>query len=97
MLGMVTSPRRCSSGWLLSGTASISHPLLERRIVAAFGVFHARLPRQRDGTLAETLEYRILEVAIFGEFNRRLTAIAGIAGARSYSDVSQNDPGGFSR
>ncbi len=66
-----------------------AHPLLEQRIVAAFGILHPRLLRQRDGALAETLEHQILDVALFGEFDRGLDAIAGIAGAGSYSNGPQ--------
>jgi hypothetical protein len=43
--------------------------------------------------LAKALEYQILDTAFFREFDRGLDAIARIAGAGSYSDASQNDPG----
>src|SRR6202048_1185742 len=65
-----------------------AHPLLEQRVVSAVGVFHARLLRQRDGALAETLEHQILDIALFGEFHRGLDAIARIAGTGSYPDRS---------
>jgi hypothetical protein len=69
------------------------HPLLEQWVVTAVGVLHPRLLRQRDGALAEALEYQILDAAIFREFDRGLDAVTRIAGAGSYSDASQNDPG----
>ncbi len=58
-----------------------AHPLLEQRIVTAFRIFHARLLGERDRALAEALEHQILDVALFGEFDRGLDAIARIARA----------------
>ena len=66
-----------------------AHPLLQQRIVTAVGIFHPRLLRQRHRALAEAFEHQILQVAFFGELNRRLDAIAGIAGAGPYSNGSQ--------
>ena len=63
-----------------------AHPLFEQRIVAAVRVFHPRLLRQRDGALAEALEHQIIDVALFGELDRGLDAIARIAGAGSDPD-----------
>ena len=65
-----------------------AHPLLEQRIVAAVGVLHARLLRQRHRALAEAFEHQVLDVALFGEFDRGLDAIARIAGTGSYSNRS---------
>ena len=65
-----------------------AHPLIQQRIVTAIGILHARLLRQRHRALAQTFEYQILQVAFFGELNRRLDAIAGIAGAGPYSNGS---------
>src|ERR1700694_3864518 len=67
-----------------------AHPFLKQRIITAVGVFHARLLRQRDRALAETLEHQILDVPLFGEFDRGLDAIARIAGTRSYPDRSHH-------
>ena len=66
-----------------------AHPLFQQRIVAAIGILHPRLLRQRDGALAEALEHQIIDAALFGEFDRGLDAVAGIAGAGSYSDAAQ--------
>ena len=65
-----------------------AHPLFQQRIVAAVGIFHPRLLRQRDGALAEAFEHQIVDVALLGEFDRGLDAVAGIAGAGSYSNGS---------
>ena len=65
-----------------------AHPLLEQRIVAQFRILQARLLRQRHRALAQTLEHQILNVALFGEFDRRLDAIARIARARPDADGS---------
>ena len=69
-----------------------AHPLFQQRIVTAFGIFHARLLRQRHRALAQAFEHQILQVAFFGELNRRLDAIAGIAGAGPYSNGSHTVP-----
>ena len=47
-----------------------AHPLFQQRIVARFRILHARLLRQRHRALAETFEHQILDVALFGEFDR---------------------------
>jgi hypothetical protein len=62
--------------------------VLEQRIVTAVGIFHARLLRQRHGALTEALEYQIMDVALFGELDCGLDAIARIAGTGSYSNRS---------
>ena len=67
-----------------------AHPFFQQRIVAAFGIFHPRLLRQRHGALAEAFEHQILDVALFGEFDRGLDAIARIARARSDPDGSHH-------
>src|SRR5258708_9759416 len=59
-----------------AGRQHRAYPLLEQRIVTAVGIFHARLLRQRHGSLTETLEYQILDVTLFGELDRGLDAIA---------------------
>ena len=64
-----------------AGRQHRAHPLLQQRIVTAVGVFHARLLRQRDGALAEAFEHEVLDVALLGEFDRGLDAIARIARA----------------
>ncbi len=71
-----------------AGRQHRAHPLLQQRVVAALGILHARLLRQRDGALAETLEHQVLDVALFGELDRGLDAIARIARAGSYPDGS---------
>ena len=48
--------------------------------------------RQRHRALAKAFEYKILQVAFFGELNRRLDAIAGIARAGPYSNGSHTVP-----
>ena len=58
-----------------------AHPLFEQRIVAGFRILHARLLGERNGTLAQAFEHEILNVALFGEFQRGLDAIARIARA----------------
>ena len=73
-----------------AGRQHRAHPLLEQRIVTAVGILHARLLRQRDRALAETFEHQILDVALFGEFDRGLDAIARIAGTGSYPDRSHH-------
>ena len=67
-----------------------AHPLLQQRIEAAVRILHARLLRQRNGALAQALEHQILDVALFGEFDRGLDAIARIAGAGSDPDGSHH-------
>ena len=67
-----------------------AHPLLQQRIVAALGIFHPRLLRQRHGALAQAFEHQILDVAFFGEFERGLDAIARIARAGSDPDGSHH-------
>src|SRR6478609_5166831 len=47
-----------------------------------------RLLRQRDRAFAEAFEHEVLDVALFGEFDRGLDAIARIAGTGSYSNGS---------
>jgi hypothetical protein len=46
------------------------------------------LLRQRDRAFTEAFEHEVLDVAFFGEFDRRLDAIARIAGPGSYSNGS---------
>jgi len=58
-----------------------AHPLLEQRIETAFRVFHAGLLGERDRALAEALEHQVLDVALLGQFDRGLDAIARIARA----------------
>ena len=65
-----------------------AHPLLKQRVVAQFRILQARLLRQRHRALAETLKHQILNIALFGEFDRRLDAIARIARARPDADGS---------
>ena len=63
-----------------------AHPLFEQRIVAALGILHPRLLRQRHGALAQAFEHQIIDLALFGEFDRGLDAVARIAGAGSDPD-----------
>ncbi len=58
-----------------------AHALFEQRIVAALGILHPRLLRQRHRALAEAFEHEIIDLALLGEFDRRLDAIARIARA----------------
>ena len=65
-----------------------AHPLLEQRVIAAFRILHPGLLRQRHRPFAETFEHEILDIALFGEFDRGLDAIARIAGTGAYSNGS---------
>src|SRR3954469_15153960 len=67
-----------------------AHSLFEQRIITAVGILHPRLLRQRDGALAEAFEHQVIDAALFGEFDRGLDAVAGIAGAGSYSDAAHH-------
>ncbi len=58
-----------------------AHPLFEQGIVAGFRILQAGLLGESNGTLAQAFEHEILNVALFGEFQRRLDAIARIARA----------------
>ena len=65
-----------------------AHPLFEQRVIAAVRIFHPRLLCQRHRAFAEALEHEVLDVALFGEFDRGLDAIARIAGPGAYSNGS---------
>ena len=65
-----------------------AHPLFEQRIIAAVRILHPRLLRQRHRAFAEAFEHEILDIALFGEFDRGLDAIARIAGTGAYSNGS---------
>ena len=56
-----------------------AHALFQQRVVAAFGILHPRLLRQRHRALAEALEHEIVDLALLGELDRGLDAIARIA------------------
>jgi len=57
----------------------------EQWIMAAVGILHARLLRQRHRSLPEALEHEVLDIALLGEFDCGLDAIARIAGTGPYS------------
>jgi hypothetical protein len=63
-----------------------AHPFLQQRIEPAVGILHARLLRQRHGALAEAFEHQILDVTLFGEFERGLDAVPRISRAGSDPD-----------
>ena len=56
-----------------------AHPLFQQRIVAALGIFHPRLLRQRHRALAQAFEHEIIDLALLGELDRGLDAVARIA------------------
>ena len=56
-----------------------AHALFEQRVVAAFGILHPRLLRQRHRALAEAFEHEIVDLALLGELDRGLDTVARIA------------------
>ncbi len=75
MLVTILMPLAAQSG----STARIR--CFQQRIVAGLGIFHPRLLRQRHRALAEAFEHEIVDLALLGEFDRGLDAVARIAGA----------------
>ena len=61
---------------------------MKQRVIAAFRILHPGLLRQRHCPFTETFEHEILDIALFSEFDRRLDAIARIAGTGAYSNGS---------
>ncbi len=69
----------------LAGGERAAHPRRELRIVAALGIELAIAMAERQRPLADRLEHEIVELALFGEIDRRLQPIRRKAGATSQS------------
>ena len=55
-------------------------PLLQERVIPAFGVLEAVLLGQRDRPLRQALEHEVLDVAALHERQRRVQAVSREAG-----------------
>ena len=64
-----------------AGSTACMRSSKQRIVAGARDRCASRLLRERDRALGETLEHEIVELAVFGQFHRRLDAIAGIARA----------------
>jgi hypothetical protein len=64
-----------------------THAFGKKRIVSGAGIVALAQLTQRDRSLGQALEHKEVELALFGQFNRGLNAIAGESRSRADSDL----------